>query len=80
MKLHQLELSMFDIKKWDSIRIAAENGDFDDEYANFLMNNTDLMIGNGDMLITAMENSACWDDFVDFLYESPVTTIPQWAK
>ena len=49
---------MFDIKKWDSIRIAAENGDFDDEYANFLMNNTDLMIGNGDMLITAMENSA----------------------
>ena len=28
----------------------------------------------------AMENSACWDDFVDFLYESPVTTIPQWVK
>lgn len=41
---------------------AFDRGDLDDEYAEFLMK-SDLPIGNGDMLIEAMESHKYLDSF-----------------
>ena len=46
--------------KWDNL-------EFDSEYAEYIMNNChgDRMIGNGDMLITAMEDGYLYESFKD---------------
>ena len=49
----------------DEFEKAFDNGSLDDEYAEFLMTKTDAMIGNGDMLIAAMEQHLYFDSFMD---------------
>jgi hypothetical protein len=46
---------------------AAENGDFYDEYAEYVMTHChgDRIICNGDTLISAMEDGYLYEDFKD---------------
>jgi hypothetical protein len=64
---------MFDQERWNrsqkSVDEYLDNGDYHDDYAEFLMNHTDTPIGNGTMLINAMERQECWDSFVEYLCE-----------
>lgn len=48
---------------------AVLRGDYDSEYAQFIMDNCggDRMICNGDTLILAQENGYLFDEFVDYL-------------
>ena len=45
----------------------ADSYEMEDAYAEYLMTKTDVLIGNGTMLINAMERGACWEDFVDYM-------------
>lgn len=48
---------------------AVSNGDYDSEYAVYIMDNCggDRVICNGDTLIVAMEEGYLFDEFVDSL-------------
>lgn len=50
-------------------REQAENGDLEDLYAEFIMENSNgfRVICNGDMLIEAMEDEFLWEEFLDSL-------------
>lgn len=39
----------------------------DEEYSDYLMNNTDAFIGNGDMLIRAIESGNHYEGFKDYM-------------
>ena len=45
----------------------ADSYEMEDAYAEYLMTKTNVLIGNGTMLINAMERGACWEDFVDYM-------------
>jgi hypothetical protein len=47
----------------EEFETAFDNGDLDNEYAEYLYNN--CTIGNGDMLINAMERGDLYEDFMD---------------
>lgn len=53
----------------------VNNGDFDTEYAEYIMDNCggDRIIGNGDALICAMEGGYLIDSFVESLYDKLTT-------
>jgi len=52
-----------------NIEAKVEAGDYDSEYAEFIMDNCggDRIVCNGDTLIEAMESGYLFDEFVDFL-------------
>lgn len=54
---------------FDQFRNRAENGNYDNEYAEYLMTEADVPIGNGEMLIRAVERDILWDDFLEYQYE-----------
>lgn len=51
---------------------AYEDGRLDMEYSEFIMDNChgDRVIGNGDMLIEAMEDFYLYEDFRDFMLDT----------
>ena len=49
----------------DQFDSAMERGDLDDKYADYLMFRTDALIGNGEMLLAAMESGRYYDSFKD---------------
>lgn len=57
--------------KRSEMEAAVSNGDYDSEYAAYIMNNCggDRVICNGDTLIVAMEEFYLFDDFVDSLMD-----------
>jgi hypothetical protein len=58
----------FDQALWDSIEAHFDAGDLDTEYAEYIMEHTDAMVGNGDMLLGVMEGMKYANDFIDFTY------------
>ena len=48
-------------------REQAENGDFDEQYAEYIMDHAggDRIICNGNLLIIAQEEGYLWEDFLD---------------
>lgn len=52
---YQIEADKFDA--------AMDRYELDDQYADYLMNKTSLVICNGDGLIRAMESGDYYDDF-----------------
>ena len=60
----------FDIT-FSELREQCEQGDFDTEYAEYIMENGDgsvRTICNGDTLTIAMEDGYLFDEFVDHLW------------
>lgn len=51
------------------IETSFNNGDLDEEYAEFIMERSkgDRVICNGDTLLTAMEDGYLADDFIDYM-------------
>ena len=47
----------------DEFELKFGRGDLDNEYADFLMFKTDELIGNGEMLLRAMESGKYIDQF-----------------
>ena len=45
---------------------AMDNGNLDGEYSSYIMAHVDRPIGNGTMLIEAMEDGYLYDEFKDF--------------
>lgn len=56
-------------KTFQQVVEDAEQGFYDDEYADYLMRCTDAKIGNGDALIYATESGLYWDQFLEWLEE-----------
>ncbi len=54
-----------------NIEAAVEAGSYDDQYANYIMENCggDRVICNGDTLTIAIEDGYLFDSFVDYLME-----------
>ena len=46
---------------------AMEKYELDYQFSDYLMNHTNARIGNGDMLIEAMESGDYYDDFKDHM-------------
>lgn len=57
------------MKDRETVVASIEAGDFDDKYANYIMENCggDRIICNGDTLIEAMEDGYLMDEFVESL-------------
>lgn len=53
--------------KREQLEDEVSNGDHDEAYADYLINKSGARIGNGDMLIEAMESGNYFDEFVDEL-------------
>jgi hypothetical protein len=73
MNAQQYQAEVMDeLKQRMIIENEAENGKYDDEYAEFVMAYKDVNnpIFNGDMLIAAMENGYLWNDFIDYLVKT----------
>ena len=53
----------------DAIIVKVENGEYDSEYAEYIMDNCggDRMICNGDTLIEAMEDNYLLEEFAESL-------------
>ena len=51
------------------LEAKVSNGDYDSEYSDYIMDNCggDRIIGNGDMLIVAIESNYLFDEFCDSL-------------
>ena len=46
---------------------AMDNGNLDGEYSSYIMAHGDRPIGNGTMLIEAMEDGYLYDEFKDYM-------------
>lgn len=62
---------MRSIDEIEKVEARCASGEFDSEYAEFIMDNApgDRLICNGGMLIDAMEDGYLYDDFVDYMIE-----------
>lgn len=50
--------------------LKLERCELDDAYAEYIMDHTDAFIGNGDMLIKAMESGNYFDGFKEHLCDT----------
>lgn len=57
------------MKTREQVELAFDNGDLDEQYADYIMENCagDRVICNGDTLIDAMEDLYLAEDFIDSL-------------
>ena len=53
----------------DQFEEAMDNGDLDEQYAEFIMENSrgDRIISNGNSLVIAIENGYMYEQFRDFM-------------
>lgn len=47
--------------------LLMDKNALDDEYAEYISNHTDAIIGNGDMLIEAMESCKYYEGFKEYM-------------
>ena len=51
----------------DQFEQMVDNGYLDSEYSDYIMNCTDAMVGNGDMLISAIESGKYYEGFKEWM-------------
>ena len=58
------------------LEAAVSKGEYDSEYSDFIIDNCagDRVIGNGDMLIEAIEDGYLYDEFCDYM-ENVLTNV-----
>lgn len=62
---------MTDQERWNLLKKSVtedfDNGFYYYEYVDYLTNHSDVLIGNGTMLINAIENQVQYDEFVEYM-------------